>query len=494
MRARTWMTSGSSEITEKVADNLLECLGNTIAEGRSRGAERSIDFARRLASSPPMTILDDYLAKTNKSAALASQAAQVFVDGITTDTRSFEPYGIAIARGAGTRKWDVDGNEYRDFFGGHGSLILGHCHPKVTGAIQQAAARGVQFAANTPEEVAWAEAIRTHIPSAERVRFTGSGTEATLLAIRIARAFTGRAKILRVRSHYHGWHDFAVSGYASHHDGSPAPGILAEIARNTILVSPNDEVEVKAAIQAHSSELAAVILEPLGSHFGMIPTRNNYVVAASQAAQANNVPVILDEIITGFRLGLSGFQGLFDLKPDLTCLAKVAAGGLPGGIVCGSEDLMSVLSRAQAQNKVLHQGTFTGNPVTASAAVATIGEIATTAACATATANGAKTRARLDEAFRRVNVPWRAYGQYSSFHILPDAPDGIDPSTLPVSIHSGRPVKLLQSLRMAMILEGVDIASRGSGFLSAIHSEADIETLGKATERALLRMKAEGMI
>lgn len=474
-------------------DNLLECLGKTIAEGRSLGAERSIDFVGRLASSPLMTILDDYLAKTTRSAALASQAAQVFVDGITTDTRLFEPYGIAIARGAGTRKWDLDGNEYRDFFGGHGSLMLGHCHPKVTNAIQQAAARGVQFAANTSEEVAWAEAIKAHVPSAERVRFTGSGTEATLLAIRIARAFTGRAKILRVRSHYHGWHDFAVSGYASHHDGSPAPGILAEIARNTILVAPNDEREIRAAIQTHANELAAVILEPLGSHFGMVPTRNDFVIAAFQAAQANNVPVILDEIITGFRLGLSGFQGLFDLKPDLTCLAKVAAGGLPGGVVCGSPEMMSVLSRAQAQNKVLHQGTFTGNPVTASAAIATIGEIAATNACTIATANGAKARARLDEAFRRVNLPWRAYGQYSSFHILPDAPDGVDPSSLPISLYAGRAVKLLQSLRMAMILEGVDIASRGSGFLSAIHDEADIEDLGQGIERALLRMKAEGL-
>lgn len=486
--------NGSSENAGKVADNLLECLGKTIAEGRSPGAERSIDFAGRLASSPLMSILDDYLAKTTRSAALAGQAAQVFVDGITTDTRSFEPYGIAITRGAGTRKWDVDGNEYRDFFGGHGSLMLGHCHPKVTSAIQQAAARGVQFAANTPAEVAWAEAIKTHVPSAERVRFTGSGTEATLLAIRIARAFTGRAKILRVRSHYHGWHDFAVSGYASHHDGSPAPGILAEIARNTVLVAPNDENEIRAAIQAHANELATVIIEPLGSHFGMVPTHNSFLIAACQAAKAHNVPVILDEIITGFRLGLSGFQGLFDLKPDLTCLAKVAAGGLPGGVVCGSQEMMSVLSRAPAQNKVLHQGTFTGNPVTASAAIATIGEIATTDACATATTNGMKARARLDEAFRRVNVPWRVYGQYSSFHILPDAPDGADLSTLPMSLYAGRPAKLLQSLRMAMILEGVDIASRGSGFLSAIHDEADIEELGLAMERALLRLKAENIV
>lgn len=441
-----------------------------------------------------MTILDDYLRRTTKSAILAERAAHVFSDGITTDTRFFEPYGISIERGAGTRKWDIDGTEYVDFFGGHGALMLGHCHPKVTIAIQEAAARGVQFAANTPQEVAWAEAIRAHIPSADRVRFTGSGTEATLLAIRIARAWTKRAKILRIRTHYHGWHDFAVSGYATHHDGSAAPGVLAEIASNTILVGPNDRQEVEAAIRFHADELAAVMLEPLGSHFGMIPTNTDYLLAAHAAAVENHVPVILDEIITGFRVHISGFQGLFGLKPDITCLAKVAAGGMPGGAVCGSEEIMSVLSRSTAHGKVLHQGTFTGNPVTASAAIATLSEIAATEACKTATASGETARARLDEAFRRAGVHWRTYGEYSAFHFLPDAPEVADLSALPTPLFAGRPVKLLQTLRMAMLLEGVDIASRGSGFLSAVHTEADIETLGRALERSLQRMKAEALI
>lgn len=441
-----------------------------------------------------MTILDDYLCRTAKSAKLAERAGKVFSDGITTDTRFFEPYGVAMERGSGTRKWDVDGAEYVDFFGGHGSLMLGHCHPKVTAAIQEAAARGIQFAANTPQEVAWAEAIRTHMPSADRIRFTGSGTEATLLAIRLARAYTKRPKILRIRTHYHGWHDFAVSGYATHHDGTPAPGVLAEIAGNTILVNPNDRQEVEAAIRIHADELAAVILEPLGSHFGMIPTKTDFLLAAHAAAVENHVPVILDEIITGFRVDITGFQGLFGLKPDITCLAKVAAGGMPGGVVCGSEKIMSVLSRSQTQGKVLHQGTFTGNPVTASAAIATLSEIAATDACKTATAVGETARARLDEAFKRVGVRWRTYGEYSAFHFLPDAPEVADLSALPSSLFAARPVKLLQTLRMAMLLEGADIASRGSGFLSAIHSEADIQTLGLTLERSLHRMKAEALI
>ncbi len=440
-----------------------------------------------------MTILDDYISRSTKSNALAIRAGQVFPDGITTDTRFFEPYGIYVECGSGTRKQDVDGNEYIDFFGGHGSLMLGHCHPVVSAAVGQALADGIQFAANTPREVAWAETIRASIPSCERLRFTASGTEATLLAIRLARAHTGRTKIMRVRTHYHGWHDFAVSGYASHHDGSPAPGVLAEIARNTILVAPNDREEIKAAIRAHSGEVAAVILEPLGSHFGMIPTGDDYLVAASEASREAGVPVILDEIITGFRVGTSGFQGLLGITPDLTCLAKVAAGGMPGGAVGGSEEIMSALSRTRGAEKVLHQGTFTGNPVTAAAAVATIAEINATDACAQASALGERARDRLHEAFRRCGVAWRSYGRHSSFHILPDAPDGSDLSTLPPTLFAARPVKQLQTLRMAMLLEGVDIASRGSGFLSALHSPADIGELGSAMERALRRMKAEGL-
>ncbi|WP_311028703.1 aspartate aminotransferase family protein [Mesorhizobium koreense] len=446
-----------------------------------------------------MTILDDYLRRTSKSKALAQRAGLVLLDGITTDTRFFEPYGISVERGAGTRKWDVDGAEYVDFFGGHGSLMLGHGHPVVTTAIHAAVVRGIQFAANTPQEVAWAEMIKAHIPSCDRVRFSGSGTEATLLAIRIARAYTNRAKILRVRTHYHGWHDFAVSGYATNHDGSAAPGVLAEIAQNTILVTPNDIPELQAAIRANAHELAAVILEPLGSHFGMIPTSEDYIVAAHAAAGDSGVPVILDEIITGFRLGTSGFQGLFGLKPDITCLAKVAAGGMPGGVVCGSEEIMSVLSRqnqrrSNAPGKVLHQGTFTGNPVTASAAVATISEIVATKACERASATGEAVRARMDEAFFRCDVTWRTYGRYSAFHFLPDAPDVEDISTLPHTVFAARPVKLLQTLRMAMLLEGVDIASRGSGFVSAIHTDADVESLGQAMERSLRRMKAEALL
>jgi glutamate-1-semialdehyde 2,1-aminomutase len=446
-------------------------------------------------------MLDDYIAKTPASLRLAERAGRVLPDGVSTDTRLFDPYGIYVERAAGARKWDVDGNEYRDFFGGHGAMMLGHAHPRVTEAIQHAASRGVQFAASNRLEVQWAELIQKHIPTAERVRFTGSGTEATLLAIRIARAFTGRSKLIRVRTHYHGWHDFAVSGYNNHFDGSPAPGVLSEIARNTILVTPNDVDDLRRAIDIHRTDAAALLLEPLGSHFGIIPTTDTYLKAAAALAQENDIAVVLDEVISAFRVGPSGMQGLLGLRPDLTCMGKVAAGGLPGGIVCGSERLMAVLSRQAsatrgAHRKVLHQGTFTGNPVTAAAAIVTIDEVVTNSLAEHSTALGEITRTQLNQLFTRMGISWRAYGRFSGFHILPDAPDSTpnDIATLPWERYAARSAPLLQSLRMALILEGVDIGSRGTGFLSGIHQNDDVNCLLAAFERALLRLRRETLI
>ena len=443
-------------------------------------------------------LVDEFIAMTPKSRELASRAIRVLPDGVSTDTRYFEPYGIFVDRARGTRKWDVDGNEYRDFFGGHGALMLGHNHPRVTLAVQGAAECGVQFAANHPFEVEWAELIQKHIPTAEQIRFTGSGTEATLLAIRMARAFTQRSKIIRICGHYHGWHDFAVSGYNDFFDGSPAPGVLPEIAQNTLLVPPNDAEALKQVIKAHRGEIACILLEPLGTHFGIVPTSDAYLREAAALAKADEILVILDEVITGFRVSPSGMQGFIDLAPDLTCMGKVAAGGMPGGIVCGPARTMSVLSRkAQLEGgprrKVFHQGTFTGNPVTACAAIATIDEVVSKSLCERATETGRLARQGLNQVFERAGTPWKAYGRFSGFHIYPDVPKGSaeDLENLPWQSFVNRSVPLLQSLRIALNLEGVDIGSRGTGYVSGIHDADDIEFLCSAFERAIARLHCE---
>jgi len=446
-------------------------------------------------------IVHEYLAKTAQSRLLAERADRVLPDGVSTDTRLFEPYGIYVTHALGARKWDADANEYRDFFGGHGALMLGHCHPRVTQAVQAAAGRGIQFAANNPLELEWAEQIHRYIPTAERVRFTGSGTEATLLAMRVARAFTNRTKLVRVRTHYHGWHDFAVSGYDDFFDGSAAPGVLPEIARNTLLITPNDTEDLRRVMVTHKDDIAALILEPLGSHFGTIPTQDSYLKEAVALARENGILVILDEIVSGFRVGPAGMQGLLDLDPDLTCMAKVAAGGLPGGIVCGSERVMSVLSRngpvgGRPRKKVFHQGTFTGNPVTAAAALATIEEVVSKGLCQHATVLGELARTRLNELFAKLGTRWRAYGRFSAFHIFPNAADEIndDVDRVQWQQFASRPVSVLRHLRMALILEGVDIGTRGSGFVSGIHRGEDIDCLIEAFERALVRLRRDRIV
>ena len=168
--------------------------------------------------------------RTTGSAEQARQAATLFPSGITHDSRFTNPYGVYIARAEGPHKWDVDGNRYVDFYGGHGALILGHRHPSVTQAVSEAMADGTHFGANHPREILWARAIQRLVPSAERVRFTSSGTEATLMAVRLARAFTGRQTIIRFQGHFHGWHDHMTSGYTNHYDGSPTPGVLPGVA------------------------------------------------------------------------------------------------------------------------------------------------------------------------------------------------------------------------------------------------------------------------
>lgn len=445
-------------------------------------------------------IIDEYLAKTRASRALAERALRVLPDGVSTDTRLFDPYGIYVERAAGTKKWDADENEYRDFFGGHGALMLGHCHPRVTRAIQEAVALGVQFAANSPSELEWAEAINKHIPTAERVRFAASGSEATLLAIRIARAFTGRSKLIRIKSHYHGWHDFAVSGYNDFFDGTAAPGVLPEIAKNTCLVNPNDIDDLRATILAHRSEIAAILLEPLGSHFGIIPTSDEYLREAAALAKENGIPVILDEVISAFRVAPCGMQGLLHLVPDLTCMGKVAAGGMPGGIVCGSEGVMSVLCRnrpgAGPRAKVFHQGTFSGNPVTAKAALVTIQEVVEHNLCDHASRMADRARTELNRLFERMSVPWRAYGRFSAFHLFPEVPGGarMQLEKLSWQQFATRSRELLQLLRIALNLEGVDIGSRGTGFFSGVHQAEDADYLVAAFERALFRLRRDGAV
>ena len=448
-----------------------------------------------------LTIDAAYRERTPGSARLNEQAQALFPSGITHDGRFLEPYGIYAERAEGPYKWDVDGNRYIDYYGGHGALLLGHNHPKVAAAVAEALGRGTHFGASHPLEVRWAEAIRQMVPSAERVRFTASGTEATLMAVRLARAFTGKPKFLRFRTHFHGWHDHMSSGYTGHFDGTPTPGVLAEVARNVVLLDPNDEDALRAVLAA-DDEIAAAIIEPTGGSFGMTPLRPTFLTALRELTAAHGVLLIFDEVVTGFRVAPGGAQGQFGIRPDLTALAKIVAGGLPGGAVVGRADILGRLDFAQAAaqsfEKIQHPGTFNANPVSAAAGIAALEVVRATDACARANAAGATLRQALNEVLEAEAVPWAAYGCFSGVHLFTNPkrrairPSDFDPLSLPYAELKARDTRLTHRLRVAMLVQGVDLNSWPGAILSAALSAEDLADTADAFREALRMLKREG--
>ena len=437
--------------------------------------------------------------KTRGSAALAKQAGNLFPSGVTHDARYLEPYGVYIDRADGPHKWDVDGNRYVDFYGGHGALMLGHRHPAVMHAVSEALDAGTHFGASHPREVQWARAIQRLVPSAERVRFTSSGTEATLMAVRLARAFTGRATLLRFQGHFHGWHDHMASGYTNHFDGSPTPGVLPGVTDKAVLLPPNDVAAVRAVL-AGNHDIAAVILEPTGASFGQQPIGAEFVQELRRLTEQHGVLLILDEVVTGFRVSPGGAQAAFDVRPDLSSFAKIVAGGLPGAAVAGRKDILDQLdfavSRHIGREKVQHPGTFNANPVSAAAGTAALTAIAETDACERASRTAASLRAALNEVLAEEGVSWSVYGTYSGFHTFlnprGDRPRVFDPAALTLDDLQSQSKALVNRLRLALLVHGVDVNARIGGFLSATHTADDVAHTADAFRQATRMLKQEG--
>ena len=448
-------------------------------------------------------IVETYRSRTRQSAELASEAALQFPSGITHDSRHLHPYGVFIDHAQGARKWDVDGNEYVDYFGGHGALLLGHGHPEVLAAIHGALDQGTHFGSNHPGELAWANVIQRLVPTADRLRFTASGTEATHLALRLARAFTGRSKVLRFMSNFHGWHDHMTSGYTSHYDGAPTSGVLDSVAASIVLVPPGD-IDAVRDVLIHDKDIAAVILEPTGGSFGMVPLDGGFLSALRDLTLQHNVLLIFDEVVTGFRVSPGGAQAHFDVRPDLTALAKILAGGLPGAAVAGSRDILDALdfdaAPASGREKIQHQGTYNANPVSAAAGTAALSIIESTDACQRANAYAERLRGRLNELFCDEQVPWAAYGTFSGFHIFTNPGQrAIDPATFEAKAIDWQEIKknppgVSDKLRLAMLINGVDITGWPGGTISAAHSETDLDQTVEAFRESLRMLRAEEAI
>ncbi len=309
------------------------------------------------------------------SVRLFKQAQEVIPGGVNSPVRACRSVGtdpLFIVKGEGARVWDADGQSYIDYVGSWGPLILGHAHPAVIKALAETASRGTSFGAPTEIEVKLARLLIECLPSLEMVRLVNSGTEAAMTAIRLARGVTQRPYIIKFDGCYHGHADSVLvaagSGVATL--GIPgSPGVPEELARLTISLPYNDLSPVKETFEAFKDQVAAVIVEPIAGNMGMVPPKEEFLPGLAELTRENGALFILDEVITGFRLGLSGAQGLYNLDPDLTCLGKIIGGGLPVGAIGGKKRVMASLAPT---GDVYQAGTLSGNPLAVSAGLATI--------------------------------------------------------------------------------------------------------------------------
>jgi glutamate-1-semialdehyde 2,1-aminomutase len=446
----------------------------------------------------------EYRSRTRRSAELYARACKVIPAGLTHDSRTLLPYPLYAARAAGPRKWDVDGNEYVDYFGGHGALLLGHRHPKVLQAVQEQAPLGTHWGSAHELEVRWAELVNRLIPCADRVRFTASGTEASHLALRLARAFSGKPKVVRFRGHFHGWHDGVTAGAMSHFDGGVPSGIPAALVEQTILL-PADDICHIAQVLATRSDIAAVLIEPSGASWGQVPLSPGFLAGLHNLTRSHGVLLVFDEVITGFRWSRGGAQRRYAITPDLCVLAKIVAGGLPGGAVAGRADVMDRLDANAAKlaghEKVGHQGTFNANPLSAAAAVATLSIVETEDVCARAERTAAELRNGLTRILVEEQVPWGVYGEASAFLLFQNPgkldidPADFDPLKLGFAALKGaRNPNLAYRLRVAMLANGVDLMGAPGGLVSATHGSGEVDQTLTAFRTAVRWLKTEGDI
>lgn len=422
-----------------------------------------------------------YRSKFPQSRQLFERGLGVFPSGVTHDSRYLEPFPIFAKQANGSRKVTVEGHSLIDYWVGHGSLLLGHSHPVVVDAVQRQMERGTHFSACHEREIEWAERVQRLIPSAERIRFTNSGTEATLMALRIARLVTGRSKVVKFVGHFHGWHDLLVPGaYAPYNlENWSMPGITAGILDDLIVIPPNDLTAVERAFQQQHP--ACCILEPTGGHWGLVPIQGEFLRGLRKLCTHYGVLLIFDEVITGFRVDPGGAQASYAVKPDLTTLAKILAGGLPGGALCGRSDLLDALAFGNRHGqKMKHPGTFNGNPLSAAAGCAALELITSSEICQCANELAQKLRTGLNELFARKAVPWLAYGEFSMIHIHPaySGPPPVGNNFIPYDgdyrrLDIEHPASLKQAFRLSLLTHGIDWFG-WSGMTSSAHTDQDL--------------------
>ena len=427
-----------------------------------------------------------------RSRALFARACAVMPGGNSRHSIALSPYPVYVASGRGCRITDVDGDERLDFLNNFTSLILGHADPEVTAAVQARVALGTAFAAPTELDVALAETIVERVPAVEHLRFCNSGSEAVLLALKAARAFTGRPKIAKFEGCYHGLYDYAqVSEMPGPEDWGPAerPASVAEkgcapgVAADVLVLPWNDTDACVRLIEEHAGTLAAVLADALPLGLGLVAPREGFLQAVREATRRHGILLVADEVLT-FRLGYHGAFHDLGVRPDLTCLGKIIGGGFPVGAVGGRADVMAVFD--PGAHRVHHGGTYNGNPVTATAGLITLGRM-TPAAFARLDRLGDYLRAGLRALLRRRGIAGQVLGRGSLFCVRLTADELTDWRT--VSAHV-RTQPAYRQICHEMLARGVMLSQRGIvGCLSTPMEEADLDAFTDALDGSLAALR-----
>ena len=440
-----------------------------------------------------MNIVDEYRKKHPGSVKLHERALALFTaNGATHSSRIFDPFRPYITHAKGSRKWDVDGNEYIDFTMCHGALLLGHSHPEVVKAVQDQMAKGVQYGESHELEIEWGELVKTIMPSAERVEFVACGNEANMMALRLGRIFTNRKKVLRFEEHFHGWSD---------HLARPgAAGVLPEDnVINTVTTPANDLDRVEEELAKR--EYAVLITEAGGAHMGgQIPLDEDFVRALPELAHRYGTIWVLDEVVTGFRELTGSWQGVVGVKPDLTTLGKCVSGGLTAGAVVGRADIMDAFNPSRPmEQRIIHTGTWNANPLTAAAGIAACRLYQTGEHQKKAAETAGYFREQANRVLKEKGIEGRFYGR-NIIHLYFDPAD-FEPAddTLPPTKDVGRLMQrqnqpILSQLMLHLLQRGIAGMQSNLWIMSSAHTKEDIDQTIEALADSFDALVAEGTL
>ncbi len=434
--------------------------------------------------------LATYAAANPISAALHEKATRFMPGGDTRNSIYWDPFPVYLTDGKGTTLTDADGNKRTDFVNNMTTLILGHRPEEVTSALNAQIEHGVSFPAPNPSVVRWAELMCERVPSLDKVRFVNTGTEATLNAIRAARAFTGKQKLVKCEGAYHGNHDaiqisvvppLDKAGDADSPKAVKAfPGI-SETAANDIFIAPfNDIIAVEKIIREHADELAAVIVEPVNGQCGMVPGKPEFLEGLRRVTDELGIVLIFDEVIA-FRIAYGGAQDYYGVTPDLTCFGKVVGGGMPVGAFGGRDDIMAMWDPSNGGATVQHAGTFNGNPMTAAAGIATL-EALTPEKYEYLETLGDSLRTKLRALFAELEVPMGVTGVASLFALQFTSTEVIDYRTFATNDKT-----MLETMFIGLLNEGFLMSNRCAGNVSTVHTEDDVDAFLTAVRNVLKR-------